>query len=75
MMHLFHELKPTTPSSLSILDHQRNCKDITSLIAKFTGRPSSHDSRAGRKKMPMNTHSDIVLSHLSETKKGIPHGR
>lgn len=31
MMHLFHELKPITPASLSILDHQGNCKEITGL--------------------------------------------
>ncbi len=36
MMHLFHKLKPTTPSSLSIPDHQRNCKVFTNLIPKFT---------------------------------------
>src|SRR5690348_18266199 len=35
MIRSFHELKPTTPASLSTPDHQRNCKDITSVMCEW----------------------------------------
>jgi len=64
MMHLFLELKPTTLASLSIPDHQRNCKDITVSHGNekhdLDARPSDALALAVLMKRPIYVAEDLM---------------